>query len=138
MRKWDSSTLDFASARAEEEERIRRGIKKGRKKDKEMAELREKVRSEVEMELRGAHRVPMDLNYPYTHGNQLLLVSAVFQDQYPIYPDYRPPGKRQQFRPAIRPNYRREYRPPTIRNHCYNCARGGTQDGRVSKGGVER
>jgi len=122
MRKWDSSTTDFASARAGEEERIKRGIEEGRRKDKEMAELWEKVRREVEMELRGS-RDPVDLGYPYR--SQPLQVSAVFQDQYPKYPDYRPPGDRQQFRPANRPNYRQDYPPPVNRNPCYNCARVG-------------
>jgi len=123
MRKWDSSTTDFASVRAGEEERIRRGIEEGRRKDKEMAELREKVRREVEKELRGSHRDPLDLGYPYMHGSEPLQVSAAFQDHYPNYPDYRPPGERQQFRPANRPNYRQEYRPPMNRSPCYNCAR---------------
>jgi len=108
MRKWDSSTSKFASARAGEEERIRRGIEEGRKKDEEMAELREKVRREVEIELRGTYRDPVDLGCPYTYGGQPLQVSAVFQDQYRNYPDYRPPGEGQQFRPSNRPNCRQD------------------------------
>jgi len=87
-----------------------------------MAELREKVRREVDMELRGSCD-PVDLGYPY--GSQPLQVSAVFQDQYPNYPDYRPPGDRQQFRPANRPNYRQDYPLPVNRNPCYNCTRVG-------------
>jgi len=111
---------DIASARAGEEERIRGGIEEGRRKDKEIAELREKVRREVEMELRGS-RDPVDLGYHY--GSQPLQVSAAFQDQYPNYPDYRPPGDHQQFRPTNHPNYRQDYPPPVNRNPCYNCAR---------------
>ena len=74
------------------------------------------------MELRGSHD-PVDLGYHY--GSQPLQVSAAFQDQYPNYPDYRPPGDRQQFQPTNRPNYRQDYPPPVNRNPCYNCARVG-------------
>jgi len=113
---------DFASARAGKEERSRHGIEEGRRKDKEMAELWEKVRREVEMELQGSRDL-VDLGYP--SGSQPLQVSAIFQDQYPNYPDYRPPGERQQFRPSNHPNYRQDYPPPVHRNPCYNCARVG-------------
>jgi len=64
MRMWDLSTTDFASAWAGEEVLIRRGIEEGRRKDKERAELWEKVRRKVEMELRGS-RDPVDLGYHY-------------------------------------------------------------------------
>jgi hypothetical protein len=124
MRKWEASTTDFASTRAGEEERIRRGIEEGRRKDKEKEEWREKVRREVEMEMRGTHRGSVDLDNPYLHGSQPLQVSVTFQDQYPNYPEYRPPGDRQQFRPTNRPNYRQDYQPAN-RNPCYNCARVG-------------
>ena len=122
MHKWGSSTSDFASAQAGEEEPIRCGIEEGRRKDKEIAELQEKVRREVEMGPRGSRDL-VDLGYPY--GSQPLQVSSVFQDQYPNYPDYRPLGDRQQFRPANLPNYREPYLPPVNRNPYYNCTRVG-------------
>ena len=129
VRKWDSSVLNCAPSRMADEERIRRRVEEERKKsEKEMAELREKVR---ELELRGSRQERVDLGSPYGYGSSPLQVSAVFHDQYPSYPDYRPPSERQQFRPTNRPNYRQdyrqeyrqEYRPPMNRSPCYNCAR---------------
>jgi hypothetical protein len=125
MRKWDASTTDFASARAGEQERIRRGIEEGRGKDKEMAELSEKVRREVELEIRGARQETTDW-HPYVYGNHLLQVSAVPQQQYPNYPDYLPPGDHQQFRLANRPNYSQDYRSSSmeLQQNVYDQVRG--------------
>jgi hypothetical protein len=89
---------------AELREKVRREVELVRREVELVSREVELVRREVELEIRGAHQQTIGLNNPCAYGNRPLQVSAVFQEQYPNYPDYSPSGDRQQFHPANRPN----------------------------------